>query len=329
MRRLFAVVGLTLAGLLPCAAAEPPLLVAEAKEKEILTDVKGAGVAAFSPDGKSLATADAKNIVHVWDAKTGKEQLTLGGHTGAVLTVVLPPSDGEWPVTGGADGVVISWPQESGKVFTLEKSRWYRDLEKQKRLPRSLAYSPDGKFLLVGYDDSSVQLLKANTGEHISSTTCNTLAVSALAFTPDGKLFATGNEDGHVSTWDPATGAEIRKIGKHLKAVRAVAFSPDGKMLASVGDDAMVRLWDVATGKALQTIEGHKGTIHAVAFSPDGKTMASAGADQLVRVWDMATGEPVLRLNSTLDHFGAQAAGARAWSSRERKGRASFSKTGL
>jgi WD40 repeat protein len=36
---------------------------------------------AFSPDGKTLASASMDHTVKLWDVATGKERLTLKGHT--------------------------------------------------------------------------------------------------------------------------------------------------------------------------------------------------------------------------------------------------------
>jgi WD40 repeat protein/tRNA A-37 threonylcarbamoyl transferase component Bud32 len=60
---------------------------------------------AFSPDGKTLATASRDKTVRLWDPITGEERMTLRGHQGSVSTVVFSP-DGTVLATASWDGTV-------------------------------------------------------------------------------------------------------------------------------------------------------------------------------------------------------------------------------
>jgi WD40 repeat protein len=46
---------------------------------------------AFRPDGQLLATASKDKTAKVWEAQSGKELLTLRGHSGSVFAVAFSP----------------------------------------------------------------------------------------------------------------------------------------------------------------------------------------------------------------------------------------------
>ena len=61
--------------------------------------------AAFSPDGKKLAAAGRDATAKVWDAATGRELLTLKGHTSSLFRVRFSP-DGKRIATLADDELV-------------------------------------------------------------------------------------------------------------------------------------------------------------------------------------------------------------------------------
>jgi WD40 repeat protein len=66
-------------------------------------------VMAFSPDGKTLASAHTgDNTILLWDVATGKERQRLHGHRGGVLSLAFSP-DGKVLASGSMDGTALIW----------------------------------------------------------------------------------------------------------------------------------------------------------------------------------------------------------------------------
>ncbi|RYP38832.1 hypothetical protein DL768_010750 [Monosporascus sp. mg162] len=236
---------------------------------------------AFSPNGKTLASASGDKTVRLWDAATGAQWQTLERHSSLVSAVAFSPN-GKTLASASGDKTVRLWDVATGaQRQTLEgHSGWVN----------AVAFSPDGKMLASASSDVTVRLWDAATGAHRQTLEGHSSWVRAVAFSPDGKTVTSASGDKTVRLWDAATGTHQQTLKGHSGYIRAVAFSPDGKMLASASDDKTVRFWDAATGAHRQTLEGHSDWVRAVAFSPDGKTLASASNDKTVRLWGAATG---------------------------------------
>jgi eukaryotic-like serine/threonine-protein kinase len=106
---------------------------------------------AFSPDGRRLAGGGEKNTVKIWDVETGRELLTLTGHSGDVWAAAFSPdTGGRWVASAGEDTTVRLWDAMSGKP--LHKLRGHTGIV------TSIALSPDGQLLVSGSRDWTVKV---------------------------------------------------------------------------------------------------------------------------------------------------------------------------
>jgi len=251
---------------------------------------------AFTPDGKTLASASNDGTAKLWDVTKGQEQVTLYGHHGRNYCVAFSP-DGRLLASCSDDATVRLWD--------VATRRHRATLAGHSKRVRSAAFSPDGKTLATAGWDSTVRLWDVTTGRERALSLSHPGWVNCVTFSPDGTLLASCGSDATVKLWDAATGRERATLRGHTSQVEAVAFSPDGKWLASGSDDLTARLWDVASGtekaalrlssKPIPYVSLRPGL--SVAFSPDGRTLASGSWDNTVKIWDVPSGRkrPALR----------------------------------
>lgn len=239
--------------------------------------------AEFHPDGKTLATGNGFNRVHLWDVATGKSVADWEapkGSAGNTVWALNYSPDGKALIVNG--GFVCD---PAGGKLTLGL-----DVGGAFEQPR---YSPDGKHLAGIVSRSAAGVWDVETGKSIGSVRHGRGdAVQGLAFSPDGKTLATAGADRAVRLWEfpslkPIHALEpIGLLTGNLKGAGPVVFSPDGKMLAVGDGDGNVHLWDVAAKKEAGMWRAYNFAVRVLVWSPDGTTLVTSGGE--VKVWELA-----------------------------------------
>jgi WD40 repeat protein len=154
----------------------------------------------------------------------------------------------------------------------------------------SVAFSPDGQFVLTGSWDHTAQLWETDTGRGVRRFRGHTQKVNSAVFSPDGRHVLTGSDDSTVRLWDAEGGTEIRRLEGHTGWIGAVAISPDGQLAVTGSGDNTARLWDLENAIPLRLFEGYIRPVLAVAISPDGRHVLTGSGDNSARLWDANTG---------------------------------------
>jgi len=164
----------------------------------------------------------------------------------------------------------------------------------------SVAFSPDGKYIVSGSEDTTIKLWETDTGSEVRTFIGYGYPVYSVAFSSDGRYLVSGCAAGRGSylptgenlrIWDVNTGKEIIRLTGQ-KGIYSVVFSSDGKYVLS-GSYRIMNLWDINTGKEIMSFLGHKHIVTSVAFSPNGRYALSASYDRTLKLWDVSTGNEI------------------------------------
>lgn len=117
------------------------------------------GGLAFSPDGTRIVTSGFGGVVKMWETRTGRELISLSGHTGGVPGAAFSP-DGSTVATASRDGSAKIWSATTGVelITLLGHDGGVSDI----------AFSPDGTRLVTASDDGTARVYLLNVEELIA-----------------------------------------------------------------------------------------------------------------------------------------------------------------
>ena len=297
---------------------------------------------AFTDDGRRAVSTARDGTLKVWDLETGRSERSLrAGYQGLLTGFRLLPGGRQglsladdvrltlWDLDRGAsvrqiptgegtrarcldlsdDGRLVAIGAENGAVYVLDVDSGRRvGVHRLARAtPGGLAFSPDGRTLLIGLIGEPGAANPVEVWDLDDDRVRRRLAghdgpVLGVAYLPDGRRAASVGRDGTLRVWDVADGRELSRCDDHPGAAQCVAVSADGR-LALVGtghgwDDGWApalaygaRLWDLDSGRLLARFETND-PVHAVALSPDGRRALAGGEDLDVHLWDVPAFHP-------------------------------------
>ena len=187
---------------------------------------------AFSADGANITMGTSSDMIEVAQVATGKA-LKLWGHPGWQSKIFFAPQGGyllnsygkvwRWngrsntfpllyqvkPSVGcscfAPDGQSIVGLDRNGTVYfwPLHQTRPVRTISLPHRaVPTTMALSPDGSILAVGYvDEAKIKLWNTTTGRLMRELNSPAHRTGSVAFSPSGRVLATGNTNGMIVLW--------------------------------------------------------------------------------------------------------------------------------
>jgi WD40 repeat protein/serine/threonine protein kinase len=253
---------------------------------------------AFSPNGRTLATASFDQTVKLWDVASLRTTATLRGHRDEVWSVAFSPN-GSSLLTGSKDRTARLWSTQARADFP--------------EIPAgdgTAHFSSDSRFLITVASTKTNLVMDywdVKTAQHartqrLAEETAFRLILPRLAAAPlpssDGRKLACALTDSPLQIMDlekmTLTPTTLTGHFGGTNSPDGFSFSSESRLLlARTGGQQ--RLWDVAANREralpkdywLYTIANVNNALPVL--SPDGRILAGPSTNFSVKLWDYET----------------------------------------
>ena len=261
--------------------------------------------AAFSRDGRWLATGSEEGAIRLWDLSPIDPTslvFALDGHKGAVHGLAFS-SDGRWLVSGAADGTVRLWR------LTTEGAKQARVFDEGRYgAIQSLALSPNSDWLVFGTQRGNICIWRMSIDgpqEEPCDAWKDDVPVMQVLFSAKGRWLATSCTGGckefgaPVRLWDLSRDFP-RQAPRRLShatalvedSLLAIAFNADETRVA-VAYGYVAEVWDLTQENPPQHVLGpyssSLGWIVTLGLSPDNRWLAMGSiSSSNILLWDLS-----------------------------------------
>jgi WD40 repeat protein len=245
------------------------------------------------------------------------DALTFLGYLGLVRDLAFGPDGQTLATVGQLTPTLHANPQQAPEVtiWDIKSRRELHRLSVPQERDHHLAYSPDGRLLVVGTgtgkrnEPAELDAFDPATGRRVWHCTGPPGLEVRPVFAPGGARLATqlktATGDSFLVAWDARDGKEVFRqplAGPHTRA----SYSPDGQVLVTAGAAAqgiVLEKYDAQTGRLQGSWPAGAASLMNVVCAPDGVVAAATTGDRpVIKLYRLADGH---ELGSLEGHVGA------------------------
>lgn len=243
-------------------------------------------------DNQTLLDHFMRRTEVLWNHFTEYKELKDGerGHVKEIGAVAFTP-DSECILTGGADGRILAWNREDGKICAEFLGHQETRITS---LTVARASRSDTFFILSSSYDKTAKVWDSKTGKVLQEFVHPEAVLSAV---PDEnwEYILTICSDNKVYLWNFETGQCIRVFDGNFRRIVSISFAAQDQTViaAGLGQAGPYKLcfWQRNTGTDIKTLKGEcLESFSTCAFSCDGNYALKGSLAEGVSLWNLVQG---------------------------------------
>ena len=259
--------------------------------------------ATWSPDGQTVASADTRGTVNIWDARTGRTLMTYP-QRGAVLALAWSTNNVLLIAYGEPNRSLQVEELTLNEASTVAPAQLIFQRAGLPGIPSVAAWAANQQILAFDTGAGTVEIWNVIVNLHLTDLQLPGARYSKLLWSPDLLQLATLTTSGQLQIWDGENGQNIATLTSSqyvtLAAWRPANWENGKESLFFAAADGTVMRWQytragasvtpfippsVYNGADLQDM-----TLTALAVSPNGEQLLLAISDGDVQARDASTG---------------------------------------
>lgn len=243
-------------------------------------------------DTTALTPVNPQYTIHANDPAYNSDHMKLkyALSTNAVVCSVAFNSDGsKFAFTNTKTIFVIN--TADGSIFTKINMIYEQNINEFN--PRCLRFTPDGRYIVLGHDESNILVFSVATASHVRTLKQHTRNISSIIFTNDNKYMVTAGYDCLICVWNLEDFSLVNKITNQTDQpedmIVSIAVDSDKTFIAVGFMKGNIGIYDVNFKEPMLPFKAHDVSIMNIAISPFDSSIATGGNDASIKIWGLST----------------------------------------
>jgi cilia- and flagella-associated protein 52 len=164
-----------------------------------------------------------------------------------------------------------------------------------------VAFMPDGKSVLSGWDDGKIRAFKPQSGALLYSISdAHNGGVSAIIGSQDSHQIISGGRDGRIRVWGISAHKQTMEasLKEHKSTVNSIQLSADGTECVSAAEDGSCIVWNLERHVRNSALFAST-QFRCVQYHPDQSQLLTVGTDRKITYWDAVESTPIRILDAS------------------------------